>query len=64
MAWLHVALSNPLVFAGSGGRASRKDGASVRTQGCAVRTGRRAEQAAVVQISSAAVTAPFPWRQQ
>lgn len=46
--------------AGSGGSASRKDGAAVRTRGCAARTGRRAEQAGVVQISSAAVTAPFP----
>lgn len=46
--------------AGSGGSASRKDGAAVRTRGCAARTGRRAEQAGVVQISSAAVTAPLP----
>lgn len=46
--------------AGSGGSASRKDGNSVRIPGCAVRAGRRAEQAGLVQMSSAAVTAPFP----
>lgn len=47
-------------WAGSGGSASRKDGNSVRIPGCAVRAGRRAEQPGLVQMSSAAVEAPFP----